>query len=239
MLERQELMDYFGNKFEPTHLRWSDRAWEKDAARYKDADEYRRKSKLLIYKQLQTWLSAWRAPYFDFVRETIAPTKTLNYRCDVGAVGLWLMQYGYQVDFADVKSECTKFLQWRLKQRGIEATVYDLNKNDVPRYPLVVCFEALHYYPPEQQFELVEELARLGETVIINLNTKNVVNFSTRPYEQERFCHPVDVAGLLEQIEQNYSIIRHTVSNVYAHLVAFRTPKPSSAVTAREEVNDG
>jgi len=235
-------MDYFENKFEPAYMRWSDRVWEKDAARYQDADEYRRKSKLLIYKQLQTWLSAWRAPYFDFVQEMTASIKALDYHCGVGAVGLRLKRHGYQVDFADVKSECTKFLRWRLERRGVEAQVYDLDKDDIPRYPLVVCFEALHYYPPEQQFELVQELARLGERVIINLNTRNVVNFSTRPYEQERFCFPVDVAGLLERIGQDFSIVGHRVSNVYAHLVAFQTPQPSSAAGAApacEEVRDG
>jgi len=242
MLDQQELMDYFENKFDPAYTHWDDRLWEKDAARYKEVGEYLRECKALIYKQLQTWASPWRAPYFDFVQEMTPSIKALDYHCGVGAVGLWLRRYGYQMDFAGLKSECTKFLRWRLERRGITAQVYDQDKDAIPRYPLVVCFEALHYYPPEEQFELVRELARLGQVVIINLNTRNVVNFSTRPYEQERFCFPVDVAGLLEQIEQNYSIVRHKVSNVYAHLVAFRAPEPNSvpeAAPAREEVNDG
>ena len=242
MLDQQELMDYFESKFDPAYTHWNDRLWEKDAARYKTADEYRRKSKALIYKQVQTWASSWRAPYFDFVQEVTPSVKALDYHCGVGAVGLWLRRYGYQMDFAGPKSECTKFLRWRLERRGVEAQVYDQDKDDIPRYPLVVCFEALHTYPSEQQFGLVQKLARLGEVVIVNLNTRNVVNLSTRPYEQERFCFPVDVAGLYEQIEQDYSIVGHRVSNVYAHLVAFRTPRPSSATEtapAREEVRDG
>jgi hypothetical protein len=111
----------------------------------------------------------------------------------VGGFGLQLYDgWGYTPSFADYQTKATPFLKWRLKRRGLKAELYDLKKNEIPRSPLVICFDALERYEPKEQPALIERLAALGDMVIINATRDSFV--------EPKFYHPLDIPALLDQI---------------------------------------
>jgi hypothetical protein len=123
----------------------------------------------------------------------------------VGGFGLRLCDgYSYVPAFADYQTKSLPFLKWRLRQRGLKTDLFDLDKDDIPFYPLVICFDALERYEPEQQPALVDRLAGLGRTVIFNADSRDV-----------------EVPALLEQVKER--LVKHRVVNVYVNLIAFRS----------------
>jgi len=227
----RELEQYLGERFEPRLLHWRDADIVGELGKYQDARDYRRRSKPLVYREAHLGESEWRAPYLQFAREVCGPTDVLDYHCGVGSFGLRLQDdYGYRADFADEKGECAKFLKWRIEQRGASSRVYDIDKDEIPRHSLVICFDKVLLYPPEQQLGFIELLATLGEVVVFNLNT--------RDFNYDGFYYPVDVEALAGQIAQKFELIRRWTVNHYAHLFAIRGIETVECDTADGAVID-
>ena len=56
----------------------------------------------------------------------------LDYGCGIGSDGLALIEAGYEVTFADFDNPSTRYLRWRLEQRGLDAPVHDLDRERRP-----------------------------------------------------------------------------------------------------------
>jgi hypothetical protein len=226
----RELEQYLGERFDPALLRWRDTDVVDELRQYKDAREYRRRSKLRVYRQAHLGESSWRKPYLQFVREVCGPTDVLDYHCGVGSFGLRLQDdYGYRANFADERGECIKFLKWRIEQRGAGSRVYDIDKDEIPRHSLAICFDKILLYPPEQQLGAIKALAVLADVVILNLNTQD--------FNYDGFYYPVDVEVLAGQIKQEFELIRQWTVNYTAHLFAIRGTDKADDV-APEPVTD-
>jgi hypothetical protein len=209
---QNELREYLGNKWEPDWTVWNNERLRKELKGYADGWDFYRRSKYAVYLLAHVSISEWRRPYLTFVREVAPPGLVLEYHAGVGGFGLQLYDgWGYEPAFADFQTKATPFLKWRLRQRELKADLYDLEKDDLLHYPLVICFDALERYEPEQQQVLIERLAVLGKKVIINATRDSFV-------EPGRY-HPVNISALLDQIGDR--MIKHKIVNVYVNLIAF------------------
>lgn len=213
MNAKYELAEYLGDKWEPSWWVWDNAKMRREMSGFSDGWDFYRRSKYITYLLAHASISDWRKPYLTFVRETIAPCEVLVYHAGVGGFGLQLYDgWGYTPTFADYQTKATPFLKWRLKQRGLKSNLYDLQKDEIPHSPLVICFDALERYVPEQQPVLIERLAALGDTVIINVTRDSFV--------EPKFYHPLDISALSDQIGSR--LISHKIVNVYINLIAFR-----------------
>jgi 2-polyprenyl-3-methyl-5-hydroxy-6-metoxy-1,4-benzoquinol methylase len=129
--------------------------------------------------------------------------------------GLALAEYGYKPAFADFDSKCTEYLKWRLKRRGLDTPVYDVEKNNIPRFPLVVSFDVVEHI--EDQWAFLQRLAELGQTVVVSLIDRPLMR---------GLHHLVDVTGLESQIKDKYGILSAKTYNEIVRIVAFKTPEP-------------
>ena len=69
----------------------------------------------------------------------------LDYGCGVGSDGIKFAEMGYDVAFADYPSECTRFLEWRLRVlRESSAPLYSLDAIETMQEELVDRFGEPH-----------------------------------------------------------------------------------------------
>jgi len=200
----EELAIHLGKNFESGHLVWNTPKLERALEGFKDWHAFQNdKEALYLYARREDNDAAW-LPHIAFVREVnamFAETKdALDFMCATGWNGL---RCGATA-FADYKTRCSRFWAWRLKLRKSKAPVYDLSKDAVPVYPLVVCYDAAHRF--EDPLDLVAMLAQRGEFVVMDADSRQV-----------------DALALVETIGDAYHIINHKVVNHYVHLIAFKT----------------
>lgn len=201
---REEVAAFLGPRnFEPTKFIWTMDS-ERDAlfVEHKTAEAFQ-KSKESLY--MYTWREEhhWWRPHLTLVGDVVRPpASVLDYHSSTGWMGLRYSP-ALEVSFADYQTRCTDFLRWRLKDRGLESTVYDV-EDDIPVHDAVVCFDAAWRY--RNPWTLVQRLAGLGAVVVMDLDNRTV-----------------DAKGVLEKMQRNYTVFNHRVSNHYVDLVAFRT----------------
>lgn len=203
MNARNELREYLGQKWEPQWTVWNADKLNKEVSGYADWWDFYRRSKYAVYLLANAIVDEWREPHLTFVRETMRACPVLDYHAGVGGFSLRLYDgYGYEPAFADYQTKSIPFLKWRLKKRGLKADVWDLDKNDLPSYPLVICFDAIERYG-DTQAELIDRLAELGQTVVVSADSRYV-----------------DVAAVLAHIGER--LMKHKVVNVYVNLIAYK-----------------
>jgi len=214
MNPRQELAEYLGDAFNPKLLTGSDALVMNEFRRYHSAEEFYKRNTIYLYHLTVFGQSAWKQPFYQFVREVSQPCEVLDYGCGVGMDGLALAEYGYAPVFADYDSKCTEYLRWRLKRRGMDTPVYDVEKDAIPRFPLVVSFDVVEHV--EDQWTFLQRLAALGKTVVVNLTDRLPLH---------GLHYPVDVADLESRVRNQYEIFSAKTYNEIVRVVAFKTPE--------------
>lgn len=225
-----ELETYMRSDFKRAKLLGGDAMVIEEARQFETPTEFYKGSEAYLYHLTAYNLTDWKAPYYQFTREVAPACGVLDYGCGIGADGLALREFGYgPVAFADYQSKCTQYLRWRLKKRGIEADVYDVEQDDIPAFPLVVSFDVIEHVPPDEQWPFIQRLAELGQVVVLNMISK------PSAYDAIGIHHPVDVPALLERVREEYLLMRHHIANHWVNLVAFRTNTPVSDDTQVKE----
>jgi SAM-dependent methyltransferase len=214
MNPRQELAEYLGDAYDPSLLTGNDALVMDEFRRYHSAEEFYKRNTIYLYHLTVFGQSDWKQPFYQFVREVSQPCRMLDYGCGIGADGLALAESGYIPAFADYESKCTDYLKWRLKRRELVTTVYDIEKDNIPRFPLVVSFDVIEH--AEEQWSFLCRLAELGRVVVVNLTKRP-------PLRGLHF--PVDAAGLEARIGSEYQILSAKTYNEIVRVVAFRTPE--------------
>jgi SAM-dependent methyltransferase len=160
-------------------------------------------------------MSGAKLPYrTDLASLVPAPAKLLDWGCGIGADGLRMLQRGYDVAFADFDNPSTRFLRWRLKQRGIDAAVYDIESDDVPGgFDAAFAFDVIEHVP--DPFAFLRELERRAAIVMINLLE-----------EEDDTDHPhhrtLPIAAIVAHAEQRGLLHRRTYHDGRSHLLAYR-----------------
>jgi SAM-dependent methyltransferase len=113
-------------------------------------------------------MTATKRPYFQDLRHFLEPgARVLDYGCGIGSDGLLLLEAGYDVGFADFANPSTEYLRWRLRRRGLEAPVYDLDTAPPePGWDAAYSFDVIEHV--DDPFAFMANLERLARLVVVN-----------------------------------------------------------------------
>jgi SAM-dependent methyltransferase len=197
-----------------------------DAEEHSAADEatFYRTSRGYLYDLTAFAMSGTKAPYLAELRRLVAPGgRILDYGCGIGADGLRLLDAGYKVDFADFDNPSTRYLRWRLAHRGLSATVYDVERDEIPGdYDAVYCFDVIeHIDDPFAFLATLEARARIV-----------VVNFLEDVPDDTHLHKPLPIAELLDHAADR-GLLHYAVHHERVHLVAYRTTPSGPAHRVR------
>jgi len=166
--EEAELRDYLGDAYDRERLVHYERQLDEEAERVGDEETLYRVSEGYLYNLTAFAMTHTKAPYLDVLRKHVAPgAKLLDYGCGIGSDGLALMGVGYDVSFADFDNPSTRYLRWRLERRGRDATIYDLDKDEIPDvHDLAYSFDVIEHVP--EPFEFLAKMESAARLVLVN-----------------------------------------------------------------------
>src|SRR4051794_17454798 len=114
-------------------------------------------------------MTGTKDPYLRALIQHVPPGGSLlDYGCGIGSDGLLLLEAGYRVAFADFDNPSTRYLRWRLEQRGIQAPVYDLDNDSVPiGFDGAYAFDVIEHV--DDPFGFLAEMESRSRVVAVNL----------------------------------------------------------------------
>jgi glycosyltransferase involved in cell wall biosynthesis len=122
-----ELMRYLGDKYDSRRL-------------IRTHDGRDRRSELALYRWTERELRGIGEPLVELLLDVLPPpARVLHYACGSGADGIALGDTGHVVSFADVTGASTRFLQWRLEERGRAAEIHATEAGEPHGFDAVVC----------------------------------------------------------------------------------------------------
>jgi SAM-dependent methyltransferase len=164
-----ELKAYLGADYDHGRLeRWDD-AVEEEFAEIGDEATLYRTSQAYLYDLTVFAMSGTKLPYLELLQRHVRPgARILDYGCGIGADGLRLLERGYDVSFADFDNPSTRFLRWRLEQRGADATVYDIERDAIPDdFDAAFAFDVIEHV--DDPFAFVGRMEAAAQLVVVNL----------------------------------------------------------------------
>ena len=197
-----ELIAYVGLwNFRWEWMRAEDRLVHEDFLTYPDAASFYRDTEVYLYHLIGFWLEGIKLPYLGALLSAYEGHQfsLLDYGCGIGSDGLWLLEAGVTVSFADIASKSLDFLRYRLARRGY----HDCNVFTVPDdieaievHDVAWCMDVLEHLPPEGHRPLLDQLITKGETVFCSLVAD--------PLADGLVHHPVDVDGLTAYVSSRW-----------------------------------
>lgn len=211
--ERDELREYLGPQYDEDRLRRYEAQLDEEFARFEDEASFYRASQGYLYNLTAFAMTRTKLPYLqELVRRVPAGSRLLDYGCGIGSDGLLLLEAGYRVEFADFDNPSVEYLRWRLRQRGIEAPVHDLD-SDVPGgFDAVYSWDVIEHVP--DPFAFLTALEGRGEIV--------AVNFLEPLPEETALHHPLPVDRLLARCARK-QVVSYRVYHGRSHLLLYRT----------------
>ena len=162
-----ELMDYLGDRYDPLRLIHCGAEVDREAELFDDEVEFYRSSEMYLYDLTAFELSLTKEPYLKAFRSYVpAGAEVLDYGCGIGSDGIALARAGYRPAFADFDNPSTAYLKWRLQRRGIEAPVYDIDRDEIPQFDAVISFDVIEHV--DDPFAYLDRLEALGRVVAVN-----------------------------------------------------------------------
>lgn len=219
----RELREYLGASFEPSRLANSVKLLEEEFVTTGDEETLYRTSRGYLYDLTAFAMTTTKDPYLALLEATIRPpARVLDYGCGIGTDGLYLLDRGYDVAFADFDNPSTQYLLWRLNRRRRSQAVYDVDRNDLPAdFDLAFSFDVIEHVPDPYAF-----LARLEQhaaRVMVNL---------LEPQEGETSLHhELPVADLLNHVADR-GLLSYSLHHGVSHLVLYE-PGARSRRTAQ------
>lgn len=170
-----ELQDYLGTQFKLEWCDASDTKGKTDAnSGYKSNDDFIRNTMVFCYQSIGLMAQGIHRPYISKlldVTHDMGSCSVLDYGSGGGQIGLALHTLGYKVSFADLYSQSSLFLSWRLRRRGLNLPVYllDFASVVIPHHNIAVCFDVIEHCDHDEQLRIIHHLADLADSVFINL----------------------------------------------------------------------
>jgi SAM-dependent methyltransferase len=167
--ELAELKEYLGDDYDHTRLQQWQEAVDDELAQVGDEQTLYRTSQMYVYNLTAFAMSRTKEPYLADLTDVVAPgSRVLDYGCGIGSDGLLLLEAGYHVGFADFANPSTEYLRWRLRKRGLEAPVYDLDAAPPePGWDAAYAFDVIEHV--DDPFAFLAQLERLAGLVTVNL----------------------------------------------------------------------
>jgi 2-polyprenyl-3-methyl-5-hydroxy-6-metoxy-1,4-benzoquinol methylase len=211
--ELAELERYLGSSFDRSLLEQHERTVLEERAGVPTDDQFYRTSEAYLYDLTAFAMSGTKLPYLRDLTELVPPpAHLLDYGCGIGSDGLRLIEAGYRVSFADFDNPSTRYLRWRLDQRGIDATVYDLDAEAPPfDHDAVYCFDVIEHVPDPFAF-----LTRVEETADVVC-----VNFLSGDEPDNALHYRLPIMRLLAHATRR-GLLRYRRYHGRSHLVLYR-----------------
>jgi SAM-dependent methyltransferase len=215
--ELDELRTYLGPRFAAEQMDTHAEAVEAEFGRVGDERRFYRSSEAYLYDLTWFAMSQIKLPYLEAVRRAVLPgSSVLDYGCGIGSDGLWLLEAGYRVAFADFDNPSTRYLRWRLEHRGLSAPVYDVEGDDVVGdFDLVYSFDVIEHVADPYAF--LTRLESLGRLVLVNF-------LEPEPGETV-LHHRLPMAGLMRHVGRR-GLRRYRVVHGFSRVVLY-DPHPA------------
>jgi SAM-dependent methyltransferase len=193
-----ELALYLGGNFRTGDLRSPDAEIEAERLQYASDLDFYKHSERYLYHLTSYFTEGWKRPAYGMlftVTGFYLDLHVLDYGCGIGSDGLYFLEAGMRVSFADYVSPSTAYLEWRLDHRmHILSRIYDIETATMPdNVDIVWCMDVLEHLPPDQHQDFLTRLMGMGPVVIMN--------FVDDPKANGIVHYPVDVEGLTTWLE--------------------------------------
>ena len=166
--ELAELQSYLGDAYDDRRIKLYEEQLDEEYEQIGDEQRMYRESEGYLYNLTAFAMTGTKRPYHELlVRHATPGAKLLDYGCGIGSDGLALLEAGYDVSFADFDNPSTRYLRWRLENRGLSAPIYDLDAGPPPGgFALTYAFDVIeHVADPFGFLARMEEQAAL---VLVN-----------------------------------------------------------------------
>src|SRR4051794_21963525 len=214
--EQAELEQYLGEDYDHARLvRWQE-AVDEELAQTGDEQLLYRSSRMYLYNLTAFAMSRTKEPYLRDLTDVVPRgARILDYGCGIGSDGLLLLEAGYDVGFADFANPSVDYLRWRLRKRGLEAPIYDLDRAPPPPdWDAAYSFDVIEHV--EDPFAFLGGLERLARIV--------VVNFLEPLTHEPDVHHELPIAALLDYAATK-RLRRYRVYYGRSHLVLYEARK--------------
>ena len=166
--ELAELKEYLGDDYDHARLQRYEEAVDEELAQVGDEPTLYRTSQMYLYNLTAFAMSRTKEPYLAELTDIVPRgSRVLDYGCGIGSDGLLLLEAGYDVGFADFANPSTEYLRWRLRKRGFEAPIYDLDSAPPePGWDAAYSFDVIEHV--DDPFAFLANLERLSNLVVVN-----------------------------------------------------------------------
>ncbi|MEA2482462.1 MAG: mycofactocin glycosyltransferase [Thermoleophilaceae bacterium] len=227
--ELAELKEYLGDAYDHARLQRYEQAVDEELAEVGDEPTLYRTSQMYLYNLTAFAMSRTKEPYLADLTDLVPPgSRVLDYGCGIGSDGLLLLEAGYDVGFADFANPSTEYLRWRLRKRGLEAPIYDLDSAPPPPgWDAAYSFDVIEHV--EDPFAFLASLERLATLV--------VVNFLEPLPDEPDVHHELPIRALLGHAATR-RLRRYRLHHGRSHLVVYEN-RPGSRVLGRAKLASG
>lgn len=227
--ELAELKEYLGDGYDHTRLERYEEAVDQELAEVGDEPTLYRTSQMYLYNLTAFAMSRTKEPYLSDLTDLVPRGgRVLDYGCGIGSDGLLLLEAGYDVGFADFANPSSEYLRWRLRKRGLEAPIYDLDSAPPPPgWDAVYSFDVIEHV--EDPFGFLARIERLARLV--------VVNFLTPVPDEPDVHHELPVGALLDHAARR-RLRRYRIYHRRSHLVLYES-RQGSRLAGRARIVSG
>jgi len=211
--EERELREYLGDEFDLSRLQAYQRTLDEELASCGDEQRFYRTSRGYLYNLTVFAMSKTKQPYLETLAGLVPPGgRVLDYGCGIGSDGLLLLEAGYRVEFADFSNPSTEYLRWRLRRRGLEAAVHDVDAGVPGGFDAAFAFDVIEHV--EDPFAFLAEVESRARIVEVNL---------LEPVEDDQdIHHELPIEPILRRAAER-GLLRYRLLHGRSHLVAYRT----------------
>jgi SAM-dependent methyltransferase len=209
--EEAELRAYLGEAYEHDRLQRYQETLDAEWAGCGDEDSFYRTSEGYLYNLTAFAMTGTKLPYLEELTKHVEPgARLLDYGCGIGSDGLLLLEAGYRVEFADFDNPSAAYLRWRLRERGLEAPVHDLDAHVPGGFDAAFAFDVIEHVPDARAFlAAMESRAALVE---VNL-------LAPEPGDQD-LHHELPVRALLRHAAAR-RLVSYRLLHGRSHLVVY------------------
>ena len=165
--ELGELKEYLGDDFDERALERYQETVNEELSRAASEDDFYRTSRAYLYNLTVFAISGTKDPYLEELMRHVPPgARLLDYGCGIGSDGLRLIEAGYRISFADFSNPSTEYLRWRLRRRGLDAEVFDLDRDQPSGFDLAYAFDVIEHV--EDPIGMLARMERTADRVLVN-----------------------------------------------------------------------
>lgn len=217
--ELEELRAYLGGRYDHGRLVHHREEVEREEAAAPDEAAFYRTSEAYLYDLTAFAMSGTKFHYLaDLRRHVPIGSSVLDYGCGIGSDGLRLLDAGYRAAFADFDNPSTRYLRWRLRERGADAPVFDLDAEVPGGFDAAFSFDVIEHV--DDPFAFLDELERRAAIV--------VVNFLDADPDDPHVHRPLPVRRLLDHATRR-GLLRYRIYHGRSHLVVYRSSARGAA----------